>query len=199
MCGPAVADGQADPGPLGVGVEVGGPLAGQVGQEEQPLAPGPASGRLVGQEEIGIDPLLLGRVDLGLAQLVAEPLEAAAGREHDAHDVPGARHRVAAALEPARAGRSRARSAWAKTTPEVPIVAETTPGRTIPLPTAPAGWSPPPPTTGVPAARPVAFAPSAAHLGRDLGALVARGQERRVELELAQQLAGSSGGWPRRA
>ena len=41
-------------------------------------------------------------------------------------------------------------SAWAKTTPEVPIVAETTPGRTIPLPTAPAGWSPPPPTTGVP-------------------------------------------------
>src|ERR1039458_10045619 len=34
---------------------------------------------------------------------------------------------------------------------------ETPPCRTIPLPTAPAGWSPPPPTTGVPTGSPVAF------------------------------------------
>ena len=34
---PAVPDGQADPGPLGVGVEMRGPLAGQIRQEEEPL------------------------------------------------------------------------------------------------------------------------------------------------------------------
>ena len=67
-------------------------------------------------------------------------------------------------------------------------MAETTPGRTIPLPTAPAGWSPPPPTTGVPAASPVAEAPRALDLRRDLGALVAGRQERGVELELAEEL-----------
>ncbi len=43
---------------------------------------------------------------------------------------------------------------WTKTTPEVPMVAETSPARTMPFPTAPAGWSPAPPTTGVPGAMP---------------------------------------------
>ena len=80
-------------------------------------------------------------------------------------------------------------SAWAKTTPEVPIVAETTPWRTIPLPTAPAGWSPPPPTTGVPLGNPRRLRSGLAHLAGDLGALVTRGQETRVDVELAQQLA----------
>ena len=47
---------------------------------------------------------------------------------------------------------------WAKTTPEVPSVQETMPASTMPLPTALAAWSPPPPTTGVPAARPVSAA-----------------------------------------
>ena len=97
-----MADGQADPGALGVGVEVRGALAGQVGQEEEPLGAGAGQGGLVGEQEVGVVALRLGRGDLGLAQLVAEPLEAAAGREHDAHDVPGAGHGVAAALEPAR-------------------------------------------------------------------------------------------------
>ena len=40
------------------------------------------------------------------------------------------------------------------------MVALTAPARTMPLPTALAAWSPPPPTTGVPAVRPVAAAPS---------------------------------------
>jgi len=45
-------------------------------------------------------------------------------------------------------------------TPEVPSVAEVRPGRTIPLPTALEAWSPPPPTTGVPALSPVRAAVS---------------------------------------
>ncbi len=40
------------------------------------------------------------------------------------------------------------------------MVALTAPGRTMPMPTAPAAWSPPPATTGVPAVSPVASAPS---------------------------------------
>ena len=48
----------------------------------------------------------------------------------------------------------------AKTTPEVPMVAETEPGARMPMPTAPAPWSPAPATTGVPGWRPVAAAPS---------------------------------------
>ena len=38
------------------------------------------------------------------------------------------------------------------------MVALTAPGRTIPMPTAPADWSPPPATTGVPAVRPTSAA-----------------------------------------
>ena len=41
------------------------------------------------------------------------------------------------------------------------MVQETMPGSTMPLPTALEAWSPPPPTTGVPAARPVSAAASA--------------------------------------
>ena len=41
----AVADGQADPAAAGVGVEVRGALAGQVGQEEQPLGAGRGQAR----------------------------------------------------------------------------------------------------------------------------------------------------------
>src|SRR5579863_10353523 len=43
----------------------------------------------------------------------------------------------------------------ANTTPDVPIVADTDPGCKIPMPTAPAPWSPAPATTGVPAFSPV--------------------------------------------
>ena len=50
----------------------------------------------------------------------------------------------------------------AKTTPEVPRVQDTTPSSTMPLPTALEAWSPPPPTTGVPGARPVSPATLAA-------------------------------------
>ena len=67
-------------------------------------------------------------------------------------------------------------------------MAETTPDRTIPLPTAPAGWSPPPPTIGVPAARPVAVAPRALTFAETSGLSKHGGQERGVEVELAEQL-----------
>ena len=56
---------------------------------------------------------------------------------------------------------SAGRSVAANTTPEVPIVALTAPGATMPMPMAPAAWSPAPATTGVPALRPVASSPAA--------------------------------------
>ena len=58
-------------------------------------------------------------------------------------------------------GSTSGASVVAKTTPEVPRVSETTPGRTAPAPTAPAAWSPPPAITGVPAFSPVSAAASA--------------------------------------
>ena len=69
-------------------------------------------------------------------------------------------------------------SAWAKTTPEVPIVAETTPGRTMPLPTAPGRLV----AAAADDRRPRRQArsppsPRALTVRRDLGALVARGQQ----------------------
>jgi hypothetical protein len=55
-------------------------------------------------------------------------------------------------------GSTSGRSVVAKTTPEVPRVRATTPGRTAPAPTAPAAWSPPPATTGVPSRKPISAA-----------------------------------------
>ena len=46
----------------------------------------------------------------------------------------------------------------AYTTPLVPMVVKAAPSRTMPVPTAAAALSPAPPTTGVPARSPVAFA-----------------------------------------
>ena len=51
-------------------------------------------------------------------------------------------------------------SVWANTTPEVPMVVKALPSATTPVPTAAAALSPAPPTTGVPAARPVRAAAS---------------------------------------
>ena len=59
------------------------------------------------------------------------------------------------------------------------MVALTAPGRTMPMPTAPAAWSPPPATTGVPGASPVAAAPSAETLPVTSGDSYARGQDLR--------------------
>src|SRR3954463_9316043 len=99
---------------------------------------------------------------------------------------------------PSSAGRSGA----AKTPPDVPIVALTTPGRTTPIPTAPAAWSPAPATTGVPGASPVATPPSAATRALGSGAAAPGGdasagfgrlvhgrQEILVELEQVEHLA----------
>ena len=76
----------------------------------------------------------------------------------------------------------------ANTTPEVPSVQETMPSSTMPLPTALAAWSPPPPTTGVPAARPVASAACAEIMPRDIARFVAFRQERTVEPESVHHL-----------
>ena len=186
--GAAVADGQADPGPLGVGVEVGRSLAGQVGQEEQPLGARAGQGGLVGQQEIGIFALLLGQRDLGLAQLVAEPLEAAAGRQHDAHDVPGARHGVAAALEPAqrveaeRIGMGEHDARGPHRRRDDPLPDDAVADRAGRLVAAAADDR----RAHRQARR---LRSQLAHLRRDLRALVAGGQERRIDVELAQQLA----------
>ena len=51
-------------------------------------------------------------------------------------------------------------SVCANTTPEVPMVVNALPSSTTPVPTAAAALSPAPPTTMVPAARPVRFAAS---------------------------------------
>ena len=122
-----MADRQADPAALGVGVEMRRAFAGQVREEEEALGPGAGERGLVGEQEVRVDALLLAPADLGLAQLVAEPLEAARrprARRPSRARPPAPRGSRAGA---GPGGRSRARSAWAKTTPEVPIVAETTP------------------------------------------------------------------------
>ena len=49
------------------------------------------------------------------------------------------------------------------------MVALTAPARTMPMPTAPAAWSPPPATTGVPTLSPVASAPSGETLPVTIG------------------------------
>ena len=53
--GSAVADGQADPGPLGVGVVIGGAFAGQIRQEEQALGARTGHRGLVVEQLIGVD------------------------------------------------------------------------------------------------------------------------------------------------
>ena len=103
-------------------------------------------------------------------------------------------------------GSTSGASVVAKTTPEVPSVSETTPGRTAPAPTAPAAWSPPPAITGVPFRRPVAAAASAVTrpsrlrpleggrqpLGRDLE-LLEHALRPGAGLEVEQDRAGAIG------
>ena len=90
-------------------------------------------------------------------QLVAQPLQAQTRALRDAHHVPLVAHRVAEGVDAARRIVGHF-SMCANTTPEVPSVQETMPASTMPLPTALAAWSPPPPATGVPSASPVSAA-----------------------------------------
>ena len=68
------------------------------------------------------------------------------------------------------------------------MVALTAPGRTIPMPTAPADWSPPPATTGVPAARPTSAAAAGESRPVVSGPSWQRGQERRLEFRRLEHL-----------
>ena len=185
---PAVADGQADPAPLGVGVEVGGPLAGQVGQEEQALGARAGEGGLVGEQEVRVDALLPWPPR-------PRPCPARCGTTGSCRR-PRAR-RPSRARRPARrgsragagpAGRSRARRCGRRPRPRSPSWPRPRPGgRCRCPPRRPAGRRrrrrP-----ACPSASPVASRPDRADLGRDLGALVARRQQRRVDVELAEQL-----------
>ncbi len=106
-------------------------------------------------------------------------------------------HGVTAALKPAQRVEARAASACAKTTPEVPIVAETTPCRTMPLPTAPAGWSPPPPTTGVPSGQAGRLRPELAHVRRRPPGSHDKAARAPDRSRACPGAAGSSGDWRR--
>ena len=79
---------------------------------------------------------------------------------------------------------------WAKTTPEVPSVQETMPASTMPLPTALEAWSPPPPTTGVPATSPVSGGGLLRDLARDFDRFVAGGEDRAIEPQGVHHLEG---------
>ena len=70
------------------------------------------------------------------------------------------------------------------------MVALTAPGVTMPMPTAPAAWSPAPATTGVPTDRPVASAPAAETFRADLGRFIERGQQRGIDFGGLQDFAG---------
>ena len=93
---------QADEAAAGVGIGVRRPLAGEIGQEEQPLAAGRHRLGLFGQQVVDFAFGPLGRGRVGLAQLVAEPLQRAAGREVHAHHVPLAVDGVAEGVDAAQ-------------------------------------------------------------------------------------------------
>ena len=83
----------------------------------------------------------------------------------------------------------------AKTTPDVPMVDETMPGSTMPLPTPPAAWSPPPPTTGVPAGRPVSCRRRADDLALATGDSYTGGTRLGVEAQRREHLLRPACGW----
>src|SRR5258708_226710 len=82
----------------GVGGGVGAALAGEIGEEECAFAAGRGGGGFGDEQFIRIDLAFFGGGDFGLAEGVAEPLEAATGAEHAAEDAPlagdGVAHRV---------------------------------------------------------------------------------------------------------
>ena len=71
------------------------------------------------------------------SELLAEPAQRQTRGLRDAHHVPAIRDGVTEGVD-APFGSSAGRSVAAKTTPDVPMVALTAPGRVMPMPTAPA-------------------------------------------------------------
>ena len=95
------AGGDADPSAAGVGIGVGAAFAGEIGEEEESFGAERGLGGAGDEELVGINLFLFSGGDFVSAELIAEPLEAAAGREHAAEDAPlawdGMAHRMDAA------------------------------------------------------------------------------------------------------
>ncbi len=145
---PAVVDRQTHERAPGEGVGVRGALPGEVGKEQEAIAPGGDRRRLL-DELLERDP---GR------EGIAEPTQAARRREHHAHEVPPAGEGVAEGVEPALGLDRRAPRSSRTARRRCRATAMRRPAPTEPTPTAAAAWSPPPAITGVPARSPVAAA-----------------------------------------
>ena len=89
--GSLVADRQPDERAARQRIRVGAALAGEVGEEQQAAAAGRRGRSLVDER-----PELRSR-----GQRVAEPAQAAGGRQHHGHHVPAPGHRVAEGVDPA--------------------------------------------------------------------------------------------------
>ena len=196
---PAVADGQADPAALGVGVEVRGPLARQVGQEEQPLGARAGQRGLVGQQEIRVDPRGLRRLDLAPGRAgcgTTGTLPPAASTTPITRHAP--RDGVAAALEPAQrveAGLGRVGEDDARGPHR---------GRDDPRPDDPVAHRPRRLVAAAaddrrPGRQARRLGPDRADRRRDLGALEARRAGAPGRGRACRAARGSIGGWPRRA
>ena len=131
-------------------------------------------------------------------QSISEPLQAQSRALRDAHHVPRVRESRGRTCGLGPAGSYAGFSRYANTTPEVPTVQDTAPASTMPFPMALAAWSPPPPTTGVPAFNPVAIAASLIHRSRDLARFVGLRQNARIEPQHLHHLASTTGDAPHR-
>ena len=143
-----MGEGQADERAAGERVGVRRALAGEVGQEQEPVA-ARAGPRRRGATRSSYD------APGASASRNQRRLPAADSITDIMCQRPGTAWQKAWTRP--RASKS-GRSVVAKTTPDVPSDRATTPGSTAPTPTALAAWSPPPATTGVPARSPVAAA-----------------------------------------
>ena len=90
-----VAQGETDEGGARVRIGVGGALAGEIGQEQQPLAARLRGRRLVRDQLVRIAAQRPRHRRLRVAARVPIPAQRAAGGEHHSHHVPLLRHRVA--------------------------------------------------------------------------------------------------------
>ena len=168
-------------------------LAGEVGQEEEPLGARRRRLRFVGEQIVDVDLLSLGdgRVRPGRARCgtTAATRRPTASRPSCA-TCRGPRGRTCAA---GPRGRPAASSLWTNTTPEVPIEVESTPLRTMPLPTAPAAQSPAPPTTTQSVDRPEQLGRLGRELAGDFFRFVAAWQAARRRVPASTAAASTTG------
>ena len=137
---PVVGEGQADERAARERIGVRRALAGEVGEEEEPVAPGAAPRRRADQVVEGARPgARRPGTSAGCRRPTASPTSCASGpARRGRRRGPGRAPRTAAG----RSSRRRPRTS--------PARGRRRPGSTAPTPTAFAAWSPPPATTGVP-------------------------------------------------